>query len=212
MKSLMGTIGKTQLPGKYEIILVENGSIDNTYRIALKLAEEYKTIRVISLEKASYGQAFKAGILAARYDNVVQFDIDFWSIEFIKKALRHINNFDIVIGSKNMQGSNDRRTKLRKFLSKCIEIAVQYNFNVPFTDTHGLKMIRKSKVLPVIDKVECTNHFFDTELLIRCYRTGARVTEFPVDLYEIRPSRFSVFKRTVSVIREFMQLMMLKIY
>lgn len=209
-RTLMQNLRKSIHAGKYEVILVENGSIDNTYKLALDLANKYQQIRVISLEKASYGQAFKAGLKAAKYNIVVQFDIDFWNADFIAHGLKLISKYDIVIGSKNMEGSDDRRSGLRKMLSKFIEIAIQSNFSVGFTDTHGLKMLRRSKLMGVIDYVKCPNHFFDTELLIRAYHRGATYIEFPVDLREIRPTRFSFFKRSIAVIREFTKLMLLR--
>ena len=64
-------------PGPYEIILVVDGSPDNTGDVAQDLARAYDAIRVIQLAR-NYGQhnAIIAGVRAARHDVIVTMDDD----------------------------------------------------------------------------------------------------------------------------------------
>lgn len=200
-------IKRLRLRQKYEIILVENGSHDNTYQIAKELKNTYKNIRVIKLIRPSYGQAFRAGIKKSRYPIIVQFDLDFWDIRFLKKSLGIMNEFDIVIGSKNLSKSTDKRFFTRRIISKCIEKSIKLRFNTTLSDSHGLKVIRKEVILPLLDYINCTNHFFDTELLLTSCTQGAQLVELPVELTEIRKTRFPYLVRTIEVIHEYIGLM-----
>lgn len=194
----------------YEIIIVENGSTDSTYQIAKRLAKDYKQLKVLKINQPSYGQALRQGIKEAKYNLVYQFDIDFWSIEFLKKSLDLIDNYDIIIGSKNLLDSDDQRPIIRKLFSKLIEIAIKYWFRVNITDTHGQKLMRKEKIIDLIDKINSPNHFYDSELLVRAFYLNYRFKEIPVSLKEIRKSRFAYHLRFFEVVGEFKQLLSLK--
>src|SRR3989344_2329018 len=132
---LMGEIERILPHADYEIVLVENGSLDRTYNKAYKLSKTYSQIKLVRLDYSSYGQAFKEGLRYAKFDNVFQFDIDFWGIEFIELSLLLLNRYDFVIGSKNLGNSEDRRPLVRKFTSKMLEFLLKFYFGVPFSDT-----------------------------------------------------------------------------
>jgi dolichol-phosphate mannosyltransferase len=91
------------LAASFEIVLVENGSTDDTARVARALAERFPEIRVVSLSAANYGAALRAGMDAAAGAVIVNFDIDYWDIPFLRDAWMLVQHrFDIVIGSKNL--------------------------------------------------------------------------------------------------------------
>ncbi|MEV6964713.1 glycosyltransferase family 2 protein [Hamadaea sp. NPDC051192] len=66
-----------QQPGDYEIILVVDGSPDNTWQVAADLAQLHERTRAIRLAR-NYGQhnAIVAGVRAARFDVIVTMDDD----------------------------------------------------------------------------------------------------------------------------------------
>lgn len=203
---LIARLDKTHR-GLYEIILSENGSTDNTLKLARRLARRYPFIRVIHSQLPSYGQAFRSGIYEAYYDTVVQFDLDFWDIRFLSLALELIKTHEIVIGSKNLTNSDDRRSLGRRITSKIIELLIKLRFGSVMTDTHGLKVLKRSTLLFQLPYILCPNHFFDSELLLRAEIAGANVAELPVSLREIRASRFSFFLRSRDVVSELFQLL-----
>jgi dolichyl-phosphate beta-glucosyltransferase len=206
---LMKLVAKLEpiFAGRYEIIIVENGSTDNTLRKAQKLAERFSFLKVIRLNNPSYGQAFKCGILESKYPVTVQFDLDFWDINFLKKALRLADSYDVIIGSKNLSRSHDGRSRVRRLLSKAVEAIIRLRFNSRISDSHGLKVIRKDLLIPHLPQLTCSNHFFDSELLLRMEAAGNRFREIPVSLIELRSSRFSFLVRARDVIFEFTLLM-----
>ena len=195
---------------EYEILLVENGSSDKTYYIAKRLARLNSHIHVFKLKKPSYGQAFKEGVKQAKHDIIVQFDIDFWDTDFINLSLLLLNRYDVVVGSKNLGNSQDLRPLPRRIMSKVLELFLKFYFNIPFSDTHGMKAIKRKIILPLIDEVQSDNHFFDSELLIMCHYLHYSFKELPVSLQEIRKTRFSFLIRASEVLREFAKLIALK--
>lgn len=200
-------IKKVIKSSNYEIILVENGSSDNTYKIAKELKEKYKKLRLIKLSHPSYGQAFKIGIKKSRSPIIVQFDLDFWDIKFLKKSLGLIKKYDVIIGSKNLSRSEDKRSLLRRMLSRLVEKSIRLRFNIFISDTHGLKVIRKEVISPLLQTIKCDNHFFDTELLLKATSLDSNFIELPVKLSEIRSSRFPYLVRTMQVLKEYVILM-----
>ena len=112
-----------------------------------------------------------------------------------------------MVGTKNLRSSDDHRSLGRRITSKIIELLIRWRFGTVMTDTHGLKVLKRSSLLFQLPYVLCPNHFFDSELLLRAEIAGARVAELPVSLREIRASRFSFFIRSRDVALELLQLL-----
>ena len=103
-----------KLPLEYndrELILVENGSTDNTLEIAERLASQFSQIKIAVLDNPSYGKAVKHGVSIASTKYVAICNIDFWDINFLKQGIDSIikNNDDIVVASKTLKTSYDKR-------------------------------------------------------------------------------------------------------
>ena len=49
----------------FELLVVENGSTDETFEIAQGLAEEYSEVRVEHRDEADYGRSLRSGLLRA---------------------------------------------------------------------------------------------------------------------------------------------------
>lgn len=208
---LLSKINEQHFPIHYEIVLVENGSTDTTYRIASRLARTYPCIRVVRLSKASYGAAMKKGVMTAQYPLVYLFNIDFWDIDFICLSQSISDRYDILIGSKNMPQSHDGRPFIRRIMSRGLQRLIQWRFGIPITDTHGLKALWRARFVGILPEIACANHFFDTELLIRSWFAGSRIKELPVEITEIRETRFPFFLRLRQVLKECVLLLSLSL-
>lgn len=191
----------------YEIILVENGSKDTTLKIARSLSEGKINIRTFSLRKPGYGQAIKKGIGEAKYDTIVQLDLDLIDIDFIKQSIELADSYDILVGSKFLNG--DQRPIIRKTLSAGLKLVLKFFFGYKGSDTHGIKAYKRDVVLKYIDQVPTTLHFFDTSVLILAQKNGYHIREVPVVVKEIRPSRFPSIQRSMQALREIAYLIFL---
>ena len=186
--------------GDFELLVCENGSTDETAMLVAPLQQEDPRIRLERLAEADYGGAMRHGIAACAHDRVVIFNIDFWSVDFARQAVDKLAAHDVVIGSKVMNGSDDRRPLMRRFLTRAFNALLRSAFGFKGTDTHGMKALRKQSVDAVLARCVTSQSIFDTELVIRAERAGLRIVEIPVTVREIRqPSYWSVAKRLPEV-------------
>ena len=198
--------GITEFNNEYEIILSENGSNDDTHKVAEQLKKEFSVIRIKRLKHASYGQSLKLGIQAALNENIIIFNIDFWDIEFLKKALMLLDEYDCVVGSKVIKGSIDERPLLRRLITRGFNLLLNYLFGFKGTDTHGIKGFRKSSFLPISLQCHTERDIFDTELLLRAERAKLLIHELPVTIREVRLTRLEPLKRVASTLHDLVTL------
>jgi glycosyltransferase involved in cell wall biosynthesis len=186
------------LGAEYEIIICENGSTDDTQQLTRELEQLHTPVRAEFLPTANYGLALKHGISACRHDLVVLVNIDFWSVEFVRRALPLLaGGADLVVGSKVMAGSNDQRPWLRRAITRSFNALLRVLFGFPGTDTHGVKALRRGSLADIAAQCVTDRSIFDTELVLRAHRAGLRVVEIPVEISELRqPGYASVFGRT----------------
>lgn len=185
----------------HEIILVEQFSDDETLAESRAQVARHPTVRHILLDQPDFGYAMKVGMLDARGQVVVNFDIDYWDVTFARMCVAMMTEFDIdiVIGSKNSRLSVDNRAFSRRLISGVYRIVLQTVFGLRVSDTHGIKAwLRSPRLRELIESCRFTRDIFDTELVIRGERSGLRLLELPVTVAEQRPPRTSIFIRLPS--------------
>jgi len=183
----------------YRIIIVENGSTDSTAKVARQVAAGHP-VTVLSLDAADYGAAMRRGFLEADGDWVVNFDIDYFSADFLKRVLA-LDDVDLVIASKRDPGSEDRRSLLRRVATWVFNLLLRTILDSKVSDTHGMKAFRDELVSTVTPSVLSRQDLFDTELVIRAERAGYRIEEVPVVVEEMRVARSSLVKRVPRTIK-----------
>jgi hypothetical protein len=185
--------GLANLPlGGFELILCENGSTDGTREIAYSVAATCPVVRVITLDRADYGAALRAGLLAAQGGTAVSFDADYYDFDFLQGALA--NAGDVVVASKGMSGSDDRRSMLRRLASRSFGLLTRSLLGVKVRETHGMKLFR-APALSLVPLIEATRDLFDTELLAVAELEGLTIGELPITTQEKRPSRSGILSR-----------------
>lgn len=177
-----------------EVLLVENGSSDDTGRVATEVAAG-TPVRVISLAAPDYGAAMRHGFLVSDGEWVVNFDIDYFSGEFLNTVLSQPPEVDMVIASKLDPESTDRRPLVRRVATRVFNLLLRFILGSRVSDTHGMKGFRRSLVDDLGPLVISTKDLFDTELVIRAERAGYRILEVPVEVAEIRAARSSLVRR-----------------
>lgn len=177
----------------WEVLIVENGSTDETARVAKSLARN-ENVRVLSLAMADYGEAMHHGFAAATGEWIVNFDIDYFSAEFLRKVLA-TDSTDLVIASKRDPDSEDRRSLLRRLATWVFNLMLRGIFNSKVSDTHGMKAFRRRLVDDLNGNVVSRQDLFDTELVIRAERAGYSIIEVPVVVEEMRRAKSSLIKR-----------------
>jgi dolichyl-phosphate beta-glucosyltransferase len=182
-----------------EVLVVENGSSDDTLGVARRLADTMPDVSVSSRPVADYGAALREGMLAARGEMLVTFDVDYYDLAFVDSALGLLTGTAptpaIVVGSKRAPGARDERPWPRRFVTTVFSMLLRLVFSLSVSDTHGMKAMRSAPVAPIVDQCRFRTDLFDTELVIRTERAGLEVVELPVTAQERRPSRTPIWRR-----------------
>jgi dolichol-phosphate mannosyltransferase len=169
----------------YEIVVVDDGSIDKTYFNAIRYANRNGHVRVLSYPKnMGKGYAIKKGFSNAN-GNIVFFTDGDMEIDFdnISDYVRALENGDIVIASKRHQNSHVDVPFSRKILSQCFNTLVRLLTGVPQKDTQsGLKAMKKNAFNNIIPRLAVKRYAFDVELLAVANMYGLKVVELPVNI------------------------------
>lgn len=203
VKSLTEFLKKERI--NYELVIVENGSTDKTLDILKTFAKSNHHLKIIHLQKPSYGQALRYGLSHAKGDPIIIFSVDFWDKDFLLKATKNnLYGADLLVGSKNLPESRDKRPFIRRLISKSYGLFLKIFFGYQGTDTHGLKAFRRSVITANMGLCKLSNSLFDSELHLRIQRAGGIIYEIPVSVREIRLPRFK--RRLLTVPKELWQL------
>ena len=186
------------VPAQWDLILVENGSVDGTAEAATKAVADWAA-QVMRHPVPDYGASMRAGFLAAKADFVVTFDIDYFSGDFLTKALA--SGADVVIASKRDPNSTDRRPFLRRLATLVFNLLLRLLLSSRVSDTHGMKLFSRRVVETLAAGVVSRQDLFDTELVLRAERAGFSIVELPVVVEERRAARSSVLKRAPRTLR-----------
>jgi glycosyltransferase involved in cell wall biosynthesis len=187
----------------YEIIIAENGSKDRTVQIAKELSEKYPEVHYVSAGEPNYGGALRKGIRLARGEFVLCDEIDLCDTDFHRRAVELLqsNEFDMIIGSKLIDGALDERPWSRHAASLFYTGLLRTLLGFKGTDTHGLKAFRRSRLIEHVEACLVEKDVFASEFVIRAYRAGLRIREIPVRIIEKRPPSINLLKRVPNVLK-----------
>lgn len=194
---------------RFEIVVAENGSKDETAAIGRALAEVHPEVVVLSCPEPNYGGALRRGIALARGTFVICEEIDLCDVEFHARALDILRSgaADMVVGSKAMRGAHDTRPLRRRVATRVYNRVLRIAVGFRGTDTHGLKAFVRAKVGPIAERCVVEHDVFASELVVRAHREGLRVLEIPVDVHEKRAPSIRLLHRVPRVLKHLGRLM-----
>jgi len=169
----------------YELIVVDDGSLDDTLRKANNCASNNSQIKVIGYRKnLGKGYAIKTGFTHATGDTVIFMDSDLdINPEHITRYVEALKHGDVVIASKWHPQSNVEIPLMRRFLSHSFNVLVKLLTGIRVKDTQtGLKAVRRKRLESVFSKLAVKRYAFDVELLAVANLHGLKVVELPVSI------------------------------
>jgi glycosyltransferase involved in cell wall biosynthesis len=183
----LGTIGNivTSKNLSYEIVVVDDGSADNTLTKVRDYAIKNGHVRVLTYpQNMGKGHAVKTGFMNANGGIVFFTDSDMEiDLAKISDYIEALKNADIVIASKKHRDSHVQVPLSRKILSGSFNVLVRLLTGVPLKDTQsGLKAMRKSAFVNLFPRLSVKRYAFDVELLAIAALYGLRVAELPVNI------------------------------
>lgn len=193
------------LPYRYQIAIVDNGSTDGTRQVAAILAEHFPAVRAVCLPKKGRGRALKQVWLQSRADIVSYMDIDLsTNLGAFVPMITPLVTGDaaIAIGSRLMKKSQTTRGLKRDIISRCYNRLIRWMMHTKFVDAQcGFKAMRRDAAQQLLPHVKDTAWFFDTELLIKAEYEGYMIHEEPVEWIEDTDSRVHIVKTAVEDIK-----------
>jgi glycosyltransferase involved in cell wall biosynthesis len=181
-----------ELNGKipFELIVVEDGSTDDTKTVVRRLGRTLPIRVYTSDERKGYLDAIKDALKLAERDWVflVDSDYQFAAIDFWRLVPKMVN-YDIILGMKSPR----RDPFYRIILSRGLNLILRVLFHVPYRDMDtGFRLLRRDAVDRIAPQVR---HFayFTAEFVVRCHRVGYRIVEVPVPHYSRKEGATNIF-------------------
>ena len=171
----------------WEIIIVNDGSKDNTAKVVQEIALQDENIRLIdNKENRGKGYVVRQGLLEAKGDYRIFMDADnSTSVDHVEKMFPEFKNgYGVVIGSRDMKDSKLAipQSWLRQRVGDIFNLLVQFICGLwGVWDTQcGFKGLTKECVKDVVSQCRIDRFAFDPEILIISKRMGYKIKEVPV--------------------------------
>lgn len=163
---------------RWEIIMVDDGSSDQTFSICKKLVKEDPRLKIVSHKpNRGYGAALREGFENAKYDLIVFNDGDGqFDFSQVYKFLEKIDEADIVIGYRRKR----RDHPFRHLLMTLLKIWDFVFFRFYFRDIDcGFKMFKK-QALEKIMPFQSEGAMITTEILAKAKKAKLKITQVEV--------------------------------
>jgi dolichyl-phosphate beta-glucosyltransferase len=191
-----------------EILVVDDGSTDDTAAIVRGFAAGHPEIRLLRNEgNRGKGYSVRNGALHALGEVVMFTDADLSApieeAEHLFAALRR--GADIAIGSRWLIPSRQivAQPLYRRFFGRCFNAITRIVMGLPFADTQcGFKAFRRSAAQVVFRLQTIDRWGFDPELLFIALKRGYIVHEVPVTWGHDERSRVSYLKDGMKMLEE----------
>ena len=208
---LPGTLEKIrsfseQQPYQTETIVVENGSVDQTFQIAQAFAHKHKGFRAIQSKQRGKGLAVKEGMLQAQgqYRFMCDADLSMPIAEVNRFLPPNIPNPEIVIASREASGSvRYNEPAYRHWGGRTINLFIRLLAIPDLRDTQcGFKLFRADIAEDIFRYQTFSGISFDPEILYIAHLRGYRIVELPIPWYYDPESRIHLVKDTLALIRD----------
>jgi glycosyltransferase involved in cell wall biosynthesis len=190
----------------WELLLIDDGSTDNTLEIARTAEKEIGNLRVISYPvNCGRGKALRTGFAHARGKYVITIDFDLsYSPDHILSIYEQLVDpslmNDVVLGSAYMKGGKVVGVStFRLFISKLGNKILEYTFPQSFKTSTCILRGYKREVLDALE-LESNGKEIHLEILSKVCALGFRVKEIPATLTSRKTgkSKFKLRKTSVT--------------
>jgi dolichyl-phosphate beta-glucosyltransferase len=194
-----------------EVIVVENGSIDQTAHVVREFANhaEYSNIVLIQETQRGKGIAVRRGMLAAQGVYRFMCDADLsMPIEEVNKFLSPVlEGYDVAIASREAPGAHRYNEPLYRHIGgRVINFLIRVLAVRDFQDTQcGFKSFSAAAALDLFSVQQLDGMSFDVEVLYIAQQRGYKIVEVPINWYFSSESRVRLVQDTLRVISDLFQ-------
>jgi glycosyltransferase involved in cell wall biosynthesis len=187
----------------YEIVLVNDGSKDNTSKIAHEYAVKYPFIKVIDQANQGFGGALNTGLQNATSEWVFYTDADLqFDINELKTFIPFTATSDLVIGFRMKRAEGFKRWLFAKGMKVWNSVLLGFPWFIQDIDC-AFKLMKK-EVIKDVGPLMSKGNLVSTEFLFSAYRLGYKIHQLGVNHYvrEFGVSKCGGMKDIVKVIKE----------
>jgi dolichyl-phosphate beta-glucosyltransferase len=202
-------------PERYEIVVVDDGSRDDTAAIVgtFGRARGEGIVRLLD-NGVNHGKGYslKHGVLLARGVFLLLTDADLSTpIEELPRLLDPVRRgaCGIAIGSRALDTSRIeiRQPVWREMMGRTFNAMVRALTGLPFRDTQcGFKVMRREAVLPLFRAARVERFAYDVEILYLARRSGVAVLEMPVIWRNAPGSKVSAVSDSLDMLKDVIRL------
>jgi len=196
------------ISGTWELLIVDDGSTDNSLKICREAAKKEKRIKIISYKpNRGRGYALRQGFAYAKGDVIITTESDLsWGADIIKKLFSSLKktDADIVIASPHKKGGGFVHVPVfRVFLTTVFNKFFGKAFSRNLTMLSGMTRAYKRKVIEALD-LNSDGKEIHLEIISKAHALGFKTAEIPAILKwtggknKGRKSNFNVIKLTMS--------------
>jgi len=191
----------------YELILVDDGSMDGTRQLMQAAAAAHAGVRVEVLpHNRGKGRALAVGVEAAKGDRILLTDADLSTpIEELDKLEAALSNgAGVAIASRALRRSRVEISQpfYRVVMGKGFNLIVQAILLPGIWDTQcGFKLFRGDVAHAVFEGLTTDGFAYDPEVLYRARRRGVKIAEVPVVWRNSAPTKVSAFRSSLDMLK-----------
>ncbi len=199
---------------EFELIVVDDGSMDDTAAIVRDLSLTEPRIRLIA-NRVNMGKGYsvRRGILEAVGDIVLFSDADLSTpIEEYGKMLDYLSEYDLVMASRSLPESNVviHQPAYRETMGKMFNLLVQTLIVRGIIDTQcGFKLMKTETGREIAGYLRINRFSFDVEMILVAKRLGYRCVDVPVKWINSPASRVHAVKDSLNML---LDLFRIKLY
>ena len=189
----------------YRVIVVDDGSKDNTAKLAAGYGDRFSTI---CQPNGGTGSAVQNGLLAATGRVVAFTDADLpYDLAALKAAYEIVSKgeADAVFGSRDMDDSASlvERQLLRTLASQVFRGIVTFLVSRQIRDTQcGLKIFSQSAARAIFSRSTVKGFAFDAEAVFLAHRLNLRLRKVPVTLINEYASTISLSRNAIPMLMD----------
>jgi glycosyltransferase involved in cell wall biosynthesis len=197
---------RQQYPGKFKMVVVLNGCVDDTLGIVQRAAAEFPEISALNFPAPiGKGGALIEGLkLAPTTDLIGYVDADGATAPAaFLDLVRHCDRADCVIGSRWLPESvlHQSQSKERRIFSRLFHAFVQFLFRMNIKDTQcGAKVMSRAAAEKIHPALRIADVAFDINLLYSLKQNGFSILEVPTEWTDKLGSKIKLGKGSIGII------------
>jgi dolichyl-phosphate beta-glucosyltransferase len=196
----------SQQPYQAEVIVVENGSVDNTVEVVHQFAKDHPYVQVIAGVPRGKGRAVRRGMLEARgeYRFICDADLSMPIEELARFLPPQLDHYDVAIGTREGKGAHRyNEPAYRHLMGRISNFMVKLIAVRGFEDTQcGFKSFHYKAAEDIFSVARINGIGFDIELLYIAQKRGYKIVEVPIDWYFDPDSRMRMVDDSIDIFRE----------